>query len=151
LAAGQYTARVRVRGRAATARSANDLLQLTLGSAPLAAGAVFIRRSANREAPTADPRFRRTEQLRVEIPAAVDETATARLLDRTGTPIPVPIAIAARDADGVRWHTAQFALAPLAAGDYVIEVSTAAGGSGITARPGSETIARQMLAFRVLP
>jgi VWFA-related protein len=151
LAAGQYTARVRVRGRAATAQSANDFLRLTLGSAPSAAGAVFIRRSANREAPTADPRFRRTEQLRIEIPAAVDETATARLLDRTGKPMPVPISVAARDADGVRWHTAQVALAPLAAGDYVIEVSTAAGGVGTPALTGVETIARQMLAFRVLP
>jgi VWFA-related protein len=147
LPAGEYTARVRVQGRAASATPANDLLRLTLGSASSATGAIFIRRSANREAPTADLRFRRTEQVRVEVPAAADETATARLVDRTGKPIRVPISTATRDdPGGVRWHTAQFALAPLAAGDYVIDVSTWASGGGADGK----ALTRQLLAFRVV-
>jgi hypothetical protein len=40
------------------------------------------------------------------------------------------------DPNGMRWHTAQLSLAPLAAGDYVIEIA--------------EQAKRQMLAFRVV-
>ena len=88
--------------------------------------------------PTADLRFRRNEQLRVEVLAASADAPSARLLDRTGKPLPVPVAAAMRDdSDGLRWHTAQIALAPLAPGDYVIEL--AAGGK------------RTLSAFRVVP
>ena len=90
-----------------------------------ASGAVFVRRgpqTGNKDAPTADLRFRRSERLRVEVPSATRATG-ARLLDRTGKPTPVPVASATRnDADGSRWATAELALAPLAPGDYVIEV-----------------------------
>jgi hypothetical protein len=56
--------------------------------------------------------------------------------------MPVPFSVAVRDdGDGSRWSTAQLALSPLAAGDYVIEVA----GSGA----GAET--RKLLAFRVVP
>ena len=42
----------------------------------------------------------------------------------TGKPLAVPVTAAVRDdADGSRWHTAQLALAPLAPGDYVIEMA----------------------------
>jgi VWFA-related protein len=149
LVAGDYTVRVRARGRAAAAAPANEVLRLTLPASPAASGAMFIRRgpaTGNREVPTADLRFRRTEQLRVELPAADGQAATARLLDRTGKPIAVPVAVAVRDdADGSRWQTAQVTLAPLAAGDYIMEMATGAGGAGAT---GSET--RTLLAFRVI-
>ena len=37
----------------------------------------------------------------------------------------MPVAAAVRDdADGSRWQTAQLALAPLAPGDYVIEIAS---------------------------
>ena len=63
----------------------------------------------------------------------------ARLLDRTGKPLAVPVTTAVRDeADGSRWQTVQLALAPLAAGDYVIEL---AGGAGRSV----------LVAFRVVP
>ena len=93
---------------------------------PEAVGALFVRRgpsTGNKEAPTADLRFRRNEQVRVEIPIASSEPLTARLLDRTGKPLAVPVTAAVRDdADGSRWVTAQLALAPLAPADYVIEI-----------------------------
>jgi VWFA-related protein len=103
-------------------------------------GAIFIRRgplTGNREVPTADLRFRRSERVRVEVPSAVDATS-ARLLDRTGRPLAVPVVSATRaDADGTRWATAELVLAPLAPGDYVIDVGTAG--------------RRAMAAFRVVP
>lgn len=52
------------------------------------------------------------------------ELSAARLLDRTGNAIDLPIAVSARtDADGQRWLTADLTLASLAAGDYVIELT----------------------------
>ena len=143
--AGDYTVRVRARGKAVTVAAANEALRFSLPAAPRAEGAVFIRRgptTGNRDMPTADLRFRRTEQIRVELPTASSAAVTARLLDRNGKPMPIPVTAAVRDdADGSRWETAQLSLAPLGAGDYVIEVTEGAGG---------ET-SRTLLAFRVVP
>ena len=76
--------------------------------------------------------------MRVEIPTATPDAPTARLLDRNGQPLAVPVTAAVRDdADGSRWHTAQLALAPLAPADYLIEVT--AGSS------------KSIAAFRVVP
>jgi hypothetical protein len=102
-------------------------IPVTLPPASHSSGAVLIRRgpqTGNREVPTADLRFRRSERLRVEVPSDAEATG-ARLLDRTGKPIvAVPVVSATRtDPDGVHWATGELALAPLAAGDYVIEVS----------------------------
>lgn len=78
--------------------------------------------------PAADPRFRRTERVRVSVPVvAADALAVeAELLDRTGavlSAIPVASALLEADADGMRWAQAEVALAPLSAGDYVLRVS----------------------------
>jgi hypothetical protein len=127
LAPGEYVLRVGARAGAASIPS-RETARLAIPAAPDSAGAIFVRRGAgNREVPTADLRFRRNEQVRVEIPTATSDAVSARLLDRTGKPLAVPVTAALRDdADGSRWQTAQLALAPLAPGDYVIEV--AAGG-----------------------
>jgi hypothetical protein len=109
---------------------------------------LFIRRgptTGNKELPTADLRFRRNEQIRVEIPASSATAATARLLDRTGKALAVPVTAAVRDdPDGSRWVTAQLALAPLAPADYAIEITVGAGGAG---GAGEE---RMISAFRVV-
>jgi VWFA-related protein len=148
MTAGDYTIRVRARGKAVTPAAANEALRFTLPAAPRAEGAVFIRRgptTGSRDVPTADLRFRRTEQIRVELPTASSGTITARLLDRNGNPMPIPVAAAVRDdADGSRWETAQFSLAPLGPGDYLIEVNEQERGAG------SETT-RTLLAFRIVP
>jgi VWFA-related protein len=140
LEAGEYVLRVGARNGAASIPP-RETIRVAIPPAPHTTGALFIRRgptTANREAPTADLRFRRSEQLRVEIPAADAAEMSARLLDRTGKPLNVPVTAAARtDADGSRWQTAQLALAPLAPGDYVIEIS-----SGET---------RSIAAFRIVP
>jgi hypothetical protein len=85
----------------------------------------------------------------VEVPAAGATAATARLLDRAGKPLPVPVAASiAEDDEGGRWETAQLALAPLAVGDYVIALSpsgASAGGGG-----SSASSVRTLLAFRIV-
>ena len=135
---GDYVLRVGARGGAGSI-PLRETVRLAVTATPDASGAIFIRRGqGSREAPTADLRFRRNEQVRVEIPAAGSGAPAARLLDRNGKELAVPVTAAVReDADGSRWHTAQLALAPLAPADYVIEVTAGS----------KKTIA----AFRVVP
>jgi hypothetical protein len=67
---------------------------------------------------------------------------SARLLDRTGKALAIPVTLSTVDeSDGSRWLTAQAALAPLSAGDYLIEVSGSDGGAE----------RRALVAFRVIP
>jgi VWFA-related protein len=136
-APGDYV--VRVRSQSAAGNETMSM-PVTLPAASQSSGAVFIRRgptTGNKEVPTADLRFRRSERLRVEVPG-IAEAPNARLLDRTGKPLAVPVAAATRtDADGTRWATGELALAPLAPADYVVELSV-----------GST---RTMAAFRVVP
>ena len=143
---GDYVLRVGARAGPASIPT-RDTLRITIPAAPDSVGAIFLRRgpsTGNRDVPTADLRFRRNEQVRVEIPTTTSNAVTARLLDRTGKPLAVPVTAALRDdADGSRWQTAQLALAPLAPADYVIEMTTGAGGAG-----GER---RAIVAFRVVP
>lgn len=79
--------------------------------------------TGTRYVPTADPRFRRTERVRLELPrGARPESLEAGLLDRTGAPLPVAVTTATRDEAGMVWATVDLTLAPLAHGDYVIRV-----------------------------
>lgn len=70
--------------------------------------------------------------MRLEL-AADAGTASARLLDRSGKPLQVPVQISERAdaAEGIRWIVAEVTLAPLAPGDYAVEVA-AAGGTQVT-------------------
>jgi hypothetical protein len=78
------------------------------------------------------------------VPTPSSAAVSARLLDRTGKPLAVPVAAIVRDdADGSRWQVAQIALAPLAPADYVIEIVEAGGAGG-----GQK---RTLFAFRVIP
>jgi VWFA-related protein len=139
LAPGDYDVRVRAKGAGASAAS-TDSLRLVLPPSPNATSALFFRRApstGDKDVPTADLRFRRMDQLRVDVPTPSVEAVSARLLDRTGKAVPIPIAASVRDdGDGSRWRTARLALAPFAPGDYVIELAT-----------GAE---RTLLAFRVI-
>jgi hypothetical protein len=140
LVPAEYVLRVGARAGAASSPS-RETARLTIPAAPEAIGALFVRRGAstgNKEVPTADLRFRRSEQVRVEIPTQSSDPVTARLLDRTGKPLAVPVTAAVRDdSDGSRWVTAQLALAPLAPADYAIEITR-----------GDQ---RMITAFRVVP
>jgi VWFA-related protein len=132
---GDYTIRVRGDGfGTATVRA-------TLPPAPAAGGALFLRRgqsTGNREVATADRRFRRSEQVRVEIPSPEGGETTGRLLDRTGKALAVPVTVTVReDPDGARWLSAHVVLAPLAPADYIVELT-----SGTT---------RTLVGFRIVP
>ena len=76
--------------------------------------------------PAAEPQFRRTERLQLQwnIDAPFDGR-TARLLGPQAAPLPVPVQVT-EQSDG-KMLVADLALAPLAAGDYVIEVAATRG------------------------
>ena len=137
--AGSYTVRVRAEGFGV------GTVQVQLPSSPDAGGAIFMRRgptTGNKDAPAADLRFRRNERIRVDLPAPNSGPVAARLLDRLGKALPIPLTASVRDdADGSRWQTTELALAPLAAGDYLIELASGAGGEE----------KRTLVAFRVVP
>ena len=100
--------------------------------------AVFHRgpTTGNQLQPAPNRTFSRTERIHLEIQAASGSPAwTGRLLDRNGRALPIPIQTGERlDAStGQRWLTADLTLAPLGAGDYIIELTRADGTKTLTA------------------
>ena len=91
--------------------------------------------------PTMDPRFRRAERLRLDVPLADGCTASVRLLDRRGEGLPVPFAVTQAEESGVAGTRAELSLAPLAQADYLVEVTVRGGGHGRT----------YLLALRIVP
>jgi VWFA-related protein len=141
---GDYSVRLRVRPSADASSPSSASLAIALAAPRQTSGAMYLRRgtaSGNKDVPTADLRFRRSEQITVEVPGLDSAGLTARLLDRAGKPLAIPVSAAGRtDADGTGWATAQASLAPLAPGDYLIELGPASGQNQ-----------RVLAAFRVIP
>lgn len=136
LAADDYRLQFRTKGTRALGSS--EAISLRLDAAPIGTGVMFLRRMVAREVPTADSRFRRTERIIIETPAAFAKDISARLLDRTGKPLAVPVTAVIREGtDGTRWHRLELTLAPLAPADYVVESTS-----------GTD---RTLIAFRVVP
>ena len=103
LAPGDYQVQIRAKGTAAPL-GAMESVRVSLAAAPIANGAVFMRRSVttgNQAMPTADLRFRRTERISIEIPTTSTDAGTAQLLNRVGQAMSIPVTAAIRDdADG---------------------------------------------------
>lgn len=85
--------------------------------------------TGNRVQPAGQPAFSRTERARFEVPAEGGSRLTGgRILDRNGEATELPVTLAERtDANGQRWATAEVILAPLGAGDYIMELSGTTG------------------------
>ena len=143
LAPGDYAVRVRLRPESNPGLPVTDSARLSVSATPTILGEpVMWRRGPStglKHLVTADPRFQRNERVRFEMATAAEGTATGRLLDRLGNPLRVPVQVSDRpDPSGqFRWIVADATLAPLAAGDYGIEV-----------RLGT---AKQVAAFKVVP
>jgi VWFA-related protein len=125
---GDVKVQVRVQGRGALARY-TDTTTVSLDAAPSGWGAPRLSRRGPTTGiawvPTADPRFRRQERVRVSVgaPAAGGAVAGA-LLDRQGKTINVPVKIDQTEPAAL---VAELALAPLAVGDYVLALGGGAG------------------------
>jgi VWFA-related protein len=130
LAPGRYY--VRLEGRpergTTTVRATTDA---TVGSAGASISPALV---VSRRGPatglayqaTADPRFRRTERLRAEVPilATGPVTGTGRVLTREGQPLPLQVTMTERadERTATRYLVGDVVLAPLAQGDYVLEL-----------------------------
>lgn len=136
--AGPFEATVRVRNDMDA--SAQDGVTVTRRSSTF--GDPLLYRLATPTTPRAagSAQFRRTERIRVQWPlSGALDARSARLLGRDGVPLELPVALTEQQEGAVKFLVADLNLAPLTAGDYIIEVSGQAGGKPETA----------MFAFRV--
>jgi len=141
---GDYELRVRAKA-ASQGSTATDSLRVTVPATSDGAGFLVFKRgpgTGNREIATADLRFRRSETLRIAVAASDSAESSARLLDRAGKVLPVPVPTSVREeADGSKSQSATLTLAPLTTGDYLLElIANQSTGS-----------ARTLIAFRVVP
>ena len=86
--------------------------------------------TGNRLLPAASFEFSRTDRLQLQVPLTSGaKPGTGRFLDRTGQELQIPVQVGEKtDEDGQRWLIADAVLAPLAPGEYVIELSFTNGG-----------------------
>jgi hypothetical protein len=133
LAAGDYTVRIAWHG---PALNMTDSFRVTIPARdphqdPLLGQPLLFRRgpfTSITYQPTADPRFRRQERVRLDVPVVGSVgRVEASLLDHAGHTLAVPVTAGQRDDAGARVVTAELVLAPLAPGDYIIQVSVANG------------------------
>ncbi len=135
---GEYLVRAQLRGLTSEGAPAVEQVRIKLlnaapGATVQLGDPVVFRRgpySGPGFQPTADVRFRRAERVRVDVPvsaAVADGAVAARVLDRKGQPLPVPVSAGVREEAGVRLLSGEVALAPLAFGDYLIEVGVRRG------------------------
>ena len=129
LVSGVVTIRVHIAGTPDTDR---ETTRLDFGSTT--GHALLFRRgptTGNRLQPAASTRFMRTERVHLEIPAAAEDSLSlARLLDKAGRPLSLPVTTGERldQPTNQRWLTADLTLAPLAMGDYAIETTVTTAG-----------------------
>ena len=136
LSGGDYSAQFQL--TTANADPVGEFGRVTVADAQSPIGeAVLLRRSAataQRYARTADPRFQRTDRLRLELPTDTSGSPSAVLRDRRGAELPVPLQLAERadESGAFRWLLVDVPLISLAPGDYAVEV-VHAGASRMTA------------------
>jgi VWFA-related protein len=98
-------------------------------SAEVATGALASRRGPSTGlayVPTADPRFRRSERIRLEVPLAGEGFSGAgRVLTSTGQATPLIVSFTTRTEASTKqvFGVADLNLAPLAEADYVLQVT----------------------------
>jgi VWFA-related protein len=142
LPAGEYAVRVRLTSTADSSLALSDTARVVLSPNMALGEAVMWRRGPTtglQHRRTADPRFQRSDRLRFEYATTLSDPVKARLLDRNGHSLSVPVQTMERpDASGAfRWIVVDATLAPLAPGDYGVEVTQ-----------GS---AKQVTGFRIVP
>jgi VWFA-related protein len=126
--AGEYAVRVRLRSEADEKTELTDTARVVISDGPAFGEAVMWRRGLStgpRYLRTADPRFMRSDRLKLELATSTATPATARILDRNHNELSVPAQVSERtDSSGAfRWIVVDATLAPFAAGDYTVEVT----------------------------
>jgi VWFA-related protein len=128
IAAGEYAVHVRLRSQADEKTELTDTARVVLRDESALGEAVMSKRGLStgpRYMRTADPRFMRSDRLKLELATAAPTPAKARILDRNRNELSVPAQVSEREEPSAdfRWIVVDVALAPFAAGDYAIEVT----------------------------
>jgi VWFA-related protein len=129
LAPGEYAIRVRLRPNNQDGLPVADTARVVVPRTLPVLGDSLLWRRGTSTGPqyvvTADPRFQHSDRIRVEIPTNAAGSPSARMLDRFGKPIQVPVTVTERpdQSNEFRWIVAEAVLAPLAPGDYAIETT----------------------------
>jgi hypothetical protein len=142
VAPGEYAVRVNLRSQADDALALTDVTRVEVKAGTTLGEAILWRRGPStgpQYQRTADPRFQRSDRLRLELATTSPGKATARLLDRNGNALQVPAEVSERPdpSSTFTWIVVDALLAPFASGDYAVEVT-----QGDT---------RQVTGFRVVP
>ncbi len=130
LAAGRYLVRAELTpGSGRLPIQVSTFVTVPPDSAVVGTAALALRRGPSTGlayVPTADPRFRRTERLRIEVALTDAATeATGRMLTREGQAMPLVVTYSTRvdEAKKLTLGVAEVVLSPLAAGEYVLELA----------------------------
>jgi len=130
---GPFRVTVKVKGAGA---EINERLDVVDRPSPVLGEPTIYRATPAAQSPirpVADYQFWRSERVHVEWP--VDgplDRREGRVLGRDGNPLKVPVQITEKERDGRAVVAADLGLAPLAPGDYVIEVVAARGATEAT-------------------
>jgi VWFA-related protein len=124
---GEYAVRVQLRSQADTEVALTDTARVEVKEGVALGEAVLWRRGPTtgpQYLRTADPRFQRSDRLRLELATTSTTAATARLLDRNGNQLQAPVQVSERadPSSTFRWVVVDALLAPFANGDYAVEV-----------------------------
>ena len=126
LPAGEYSVQLQLTD--AGGQPVGEFGRVTIAEALSPLGeAMLLRRgvtTGQRYVRTADPRFVRTDRLRLELPTDVTGASAATVRDSRGAELPIPAQITERpDESGLfRWVVIDVPLTSLAPADYVVEV-----------------------------
>jgi len=127
-ASGSARATITSTGQGATA---TDQVVIPAGASEMVGAALAWRGTPSAQSaltPVADLLFRRTERVHLEWPVGGPlDRREARLLDRRGMPLPIPVTLTERDATAGPSIVADMNLAPLSPGDYVLELTVVSG------------------------
>jgi VWFA-related protein len=143
VAGGAYMVRVTAQS---AGQPATEMVRVTVPPEGATLGQAIVFRRGPFTGPafqaTSDLRFRKAERLRADVGVvSTPDSVTARLLDRRGQMLAVPVTVGEREENGVRFATAEASLAPLAPGDYLLEIVARFGGRE----------AKTLFAFRIVP
>jgi VWFA-related protein len=139
---GEYAVRVQLRSEADSAVELTDTARVEVKEG-IALGEAILWRRGPTTGPqylrTADPRYQRSDRLRLELATTSSAPAMARLLDRNGNQLHVPAQVSDRpdSSSNFRWIVVDTLLAPFANGEYFVEVV--------------QGESKQVTAFRVVP
>jgi VWFA-related protein len=131
-AAGPFNAAVRV--RSTTEGDAQDGVSVTRPTSLLGDPLIYRMATPTSPRPAGSVEFRRTERIQVRWPVtrAIDGRQ-GRMLGRDGVPLELSPTLSDREEGGTRFVVADLNLAPLTAGEYIIEVTATGGGKADSA------------------